>query len=557
MVRSAIVPCVALLALVAAGCSSPDDDGPDEVGTLTGTITGTVLDSSGSPVVGATIRYSGVSGDTSAKADLSTSTNTSGQFVLSGVGVTNVSTIGGNDANGPITLVIESPTSGTPTMGATVEVSPTAQSGGSATDIVFIDNFNVDTGPIRLPRLASTIAGTLRDAGTGAAVADTTLTLDFLGVEFDQDGTTGVASTYDSGGNRVVTSDAAGLFSFTGVYDDSCVRINVENLAIVSLTGSAPSCTSVTDEAVNSSSDDSALYVATTLDGGTTQLANVYVDGFDSDDTIAPTVSSVGGVVDATLDPAPLASRVTGVAPNGLVVNFSEPMQDGIDAADVSVVVGTAPDQYVAELADVRMASSTQLVVELSTVLPAGTPVELLIAREALLDTSGNALVLSEDLAYDSYSNSGTFLDLSLITYAAVDVTSPMVTGVVGVADADSNPGVLDASITGTAENPLVVVFSEPLLSLVDAGDVNVRVGNGNSQTNVGILGVELVAGTQLEIRLETALTAGRNVTIRIDRGVLSDFAGNLVVLNGAIAYDTMGGDDGQTLVLQLATPSS
>lgn len=559
LLRGAALLCASVGVFTMAGCSSPDDDDVTEVGTLTGVITGTIMDSSGAPIEGATVRYTGNT-DTSAKAEVTALTNASGQFEMPGIVVTNVTSIGSNDANGPITLVIDGPETGTPTMGATVEVTPSAQSSSSASSTVFIDGFNVDTGPVRIPRLATTVKGTLRDSATGAAVVGVGLNLDFQGVEFEQDGMTGIASTYDAGSNLTATSDAAGQFIFTAVYDDSCVRLNVSGVAIEAVSGAAPPCTDLSagdgDSGDTDTGDDTtALYFATNVDGGTLQLANVYVGAFDEGDSIAPQVSGVAGVVDITLSPAPLASSVTGVAPNGLTVNFSEPMQALIDAADVSVVVGTAPDQYIADLAAVRQPSSTQLVVEVATALPSGTPVQLLVAREALLDTAGNALALSADLAYDAFGGSNSaYLTLSLVSFAALDVSPPFVTGVDGVADAQNNPGQLDESVTGTGATPLTVRFSEPLQNLIAAGDVSVLLGSGSEQSTAEVVGVELVGGTALQIQLGEDLPLGTSVTVQLTKDELLDFAGNPVALNGALAYDTVGGNNGELLVLQLLT---
>ena len=70
------------MALALTGCMSPDeDDTPNEVTTLSGTVTGTVLDSNGSPIEGVVVRYTGAV----VKAAVSAVTNDAGQFELPGV----------------------------------------------------------------------------------------------------------------------------------------------------------------------------------------------------------------------------------------------------------------------------------------------------------------------------------------------------------------------------------------------------------------------------------------------------------------------------------------
>ena len=174
------------MALALTGCMSPDeDDTPNEVTTLSGTVTGTVLDSNGSPIEGVVVRYTGAV----VKAAVSAVTNDAGQFELPGVVVSGTSGIGANDANGPITLVLDTGELEMPHMGATVRVSPDADVIANPGDApVFINNFNVDTGPVRLPALNTEVRGTVRNAETGAAVSGVQVTLEFQGVEFDQDG---------------------------------------------------------------------------------------------------------------------------------------------------------------------------------------------------------------------------------------------------------------------------------------------------------------------------------------------------------------------------------
>lgn len=536
-----------LAALLLFGCESPDD-AVTEVAPLTGVITGTVLDGNGTPIPGVTVRYTGAT--STAKAEVSALTNASGQFELRGVIVTSVSSVGVNDANGPITLVVEGPIEGTRYMGATVQVSPTAQSATSVGgDTVFIDDFNVDTGPIRLPALDTTVRGTLRDAATGAPRAGVPVTLDFLGVEFDQDGTTGVASTYDSGANLVATSGADGVFEFAEVYADVCLRLDVAGSDVTSVTGSAPPC-GVT---VVGNPDPNALYFSTVQDGGTVQLANVYVNAFDDGDTIAPTVAAVAGVVDPSVAPALLESSVTGVAPGELVVTFSEPMQAIVEAADVEVRVGTEPDQYLAQTTAVILSDNTDLGIELAVAVPPSQPVTLRLLREALRDLAGNGVALSGSLAYDAFGGtSSQFLELALTSAVVADEVRPVATGVEGVAEASAHPGALDAAVDGTGEAPLVIAFSEPLRDSVELGEVEVRVGA--EQTPAVIRSVTLLGGNRLEVVLDDALPSDSEVTVLIPRSELDDLAGNAITLNDALGYDDFSGASNEFFTLLLVS---
>ena len=531
------------MALALTGCMSPDeDDTPNEVTTLSGTVTGTVLDSNGSPIEGVVVRYTGAV----VKAAVSAVTNDAGQFELPGVVVSGTSGIGANDANGPITLVLDTGELEMPHMGATVRVSPDADViANPGDDPVFINNFNVDTGPVRLPALNTEVRGTVRNAETGAAVSGVQVTLEFQGVEFDQDGNVGVAATYDSGANRTATTDSAGLFSFTGVYADSCVRVAVGGHEIVTTSASLPSCTELDHEPT----DASSISFATTNDGGVMDLATVTVDPYPNGDGIPPHVESTDGVVDDSVSPAPLASRIDGVAPNGFVVEFSEALQPGMDADDALVLIGEAPTQTTVAVAAATVSGST-VTVETDAALPAGERVQLWLAREALLDSAGNIAAPSTDVAYDSLSGDSAYLVLDYRTFSSPDLSAPRALGVAGVTDPAMSPATLDDSVTGLVSAPIVISFSESMKDIVEPGDVTVELDSGFAS----VLTTELVGETQLQIALDEPLPVGSEVTVRIDRAELQDSEGNGIVLSDDLAYDGFTGASAQFFTLFLAT---
>lgn len=408
----AIGAAIALSAVLAASaCTSPDDESSSLLTTLVGSIAGTIIDTNGAPIEGAIVRYSGASsGDVTAVSD------SAGQFELEDVVVVTVASLDPNDADGPITLQVESPESGTRTMGATVQVGPLAQITSVSDSSVFADGFVVDTGPIRLPRLDATVTGVLRDADTGVALADALVTLDFQGVEFEPDGNAGVVITYNSEGNLLVTSDSTGGFNFTEVYSDSCVRMFVSGQSIDSITGAAFPC-----ELTNADVGGGSRSFATTIDGGVTDLANVYVAPFETGDVIAPMVESVDGVVDDRQSPAPLYSNINGVSPNGFVIHFTEPMQAAVSLADVSVQVGTSGAATAVPVAAVSQPTTTTLEVSLVNPLPGAVPVALGVARGALADAAGNPLELNPLIAYDAFGGDAeSRLLLLLYTDAAV-----------------------------------------------------------------------------------------------------------------------------------------
>jgi hypothetical protein len=398
-----LLPMSAVLLLSA--CTSPDDS--DDPGILTGTITGTIQDTDGHAIAGVTIRYAGA-GETGAA--LTATTNADGQFSMPGVTVTGVSGTGvdaGNDANGPITLAIDAPTG---YMDATAQVSPTAQSTGTVGGgTVFLDNFNVGIGVVKLPALASSIKGVLRNSATGAAVGGASVSLDFTGVEFTQNGsTTGVATSYDSGIFVPVPTAADGSFTLSQVYNDSCVQLAVSGYAIAGISGSAPPC-----PMAGAATDPNTVNLRTSNASAPVQLATVSVTAFTSSDTLPPTVASVDGVVDPTQAQARLESSVT----TTFNVRFSETLQALLDTGDVYAVLGAAPNQTSARVSKAELTGGNTATITLESALPANTPVELHIAREALKDVAGNGVADAPALAYDSLSSQD--LVLSFISFSS------------------------------------------------------------------------------------------------------------------------------------------
>jgi hypothetical protein len=432
--------------LVLAACASPDDgNGVEEVTSLTGTITGTILDSNGSPVVGATVRYSGAAEE---NATLEVVTDSIGQFQMPGVTVSGLAGASSNDANGPLTLVVVPPAG---YMGATVEVTPEAQSTGSVGGgTLFIDNFNVGIGSLKLPALNTGVSGVLRSASTGAPIDGATLRLDFKGTEFDQDGEkTGVATTYDSGANRQAVTAADGSFSFADVYADACVNLSISNMALVSVSGSAPPCPTR-----GAASDSKTLNLATTDDGGTINLSTVSAEYYASGDVIAPYVSSVDGVVDVNESPAQLESSVK----QQLRVRFSETLQAGLlDLDDVTVALGSP--RTATPVDSVSLEGGNTVVIDLAQALPQSTAVTIVIAREALKDTGGNSVANGPAVAFDGLE--GQNLVLLLQSFGASN----------GIADA---PTVTQVDTQAIAGDPAFLA-TNALLDTVDPSTTDIR----------------------------------------------------------------------------------
>ncbi|WP_299692314.1 hypothetical protein [Hydrocarboniphaga sp.] len=404
--RSLVLLPVSAILLLSA-CASPDDNGdPTQVSDLTGTITGVIQDTRGHGIAGATIRYAGASED---GTPLSVTSGSDGSFSMPGVIVSGVSSIASNDVNGPITLVVASPSGDTTYLGATVSAMPTAQSGSSVGGgTVFVDGFNVGVGIVKLPQLASSVSGVLRSTSTGTAVSGAHLALNFIGVEPLTTATTaGVATSYDAA-SMSATSDSSGSFNFPTAYNDSCLQFVVSSYKIDSVTGSAPPC-----PIGGLASDTNTINLRTSDASSPVLLANVSVSPPTSSDTVAPFVASVDGVIDPSASPAQLESSVT----KTFTIHFSEPLEQGLlDPADVSVILGVSPNQTYAVVSAVTLADNTVTII-LGSAVPASTAVTLHIAREALKDTAGNGIADASGLAYDSLTSQE--LVLSFVSFGS------------------------------------------------------------------------------------------------------------------------------------------
>jgi hypothetical protein len=449
-------------ALLLGACASPDNNDATQVSDLTGNITGIVQDTRGHGIAGATISYAGAAGD---GKTLQVTSASDGSFSMPGVIVSGVSSIGANDVNGPITLVVTPPaaTSTAAYLGATVNATPTAQSGSSVGGgTVFVDGFNVGVGIIKLPQLASSVSGVLRDASTGVAIGSARVSLNFIGVEpIASDATAGVATSYDAA-SIAATSDSSGNFSFPSAYNDSCLQFVVTNYMIDSVAGSAPPCPTA-----GAATDPNTINLRTSDANSPVLLANVTVSVPTSSDTVPPTVASVDGVIDPTQSQAALESSVT----TTFTVHFSETMLAGaLNTGNAYVVLGASPNQTSAALTSAALTGSTATIV-LASALPASTPVALHISREALKDSAGNGIADAANLAYDSLTSQE--LVLSFISFGSANTT----------ASAATTAQVSKQAIT----NDLAYITTDALLDTVDnASDIRAARTPANTTTAYG-----------------------------------------------------------------------
>lgn len=371
---------------------------------FTGTASGTVTDSSGNAISNAVVSYTGTPA-------VSTTTNSAGQFALSGIQVSAISVGNGS----PISFQVVPPTGAVKYMTATVNAIPKAQLSPGATPSVS-STFSLNLGTIQIPAMAIAVTGTLRDSSTGAAISGVQLAMAFVATNFTKTtAPTGVTIALNPSSISPVTTAADGSFAFRQVYNDSCVRMNMLNYAISD--GSAPTCAGL-----QTSSDGNSLQLSTVTAvksedqiNGVLQLSTVSAQAFSSGDTIPPVVTQVDNALDSGSSPSPLASSVTGVCQTlsdgtvsgGLIVDFSEPMLSGVTTSNVKIVSGSLSAPVTQPLQSVQFINNnTQLQICTAAALPVPSNIFVEIMREVLKDQSSNqnGIALNQSIAYDSFA---------------------------------------------------------------------------------------------------------------------------------------------------------
>jgi hypothetical protein len=210
------------------------------------------------------------------------------------------------------------------------------------------------------------------------------------------------------------------------------------NAKLAGATGTLVACT------VPPAADTNSLTFSTkNAPGGVVNLGNVTATPIAVGDTISPYVTGVANVV-TSANPAILASSVTGLAPTGITINFSEPINT-TNIADIcpmtsecSIFVATGtPTAHVNVALNPDMPYSfdaTGQFMTIYTAAPLPLPVSgttgsgqfvVQIPKEDIKDLAGNPMTLGANnsntaaVPYESFVTSasgGVFLTLNLKT---------------------------------------------------------------------------------------------------------------------------------------------
>lgn len=413
-----LLPIAAMLAgsMVLAGCgddntTSTTGPGFAQVRSPVGTVVGSVVDTNGNPIAGATVTI----------GSRTATTNAGGQYEIAGVAVTNtvgtITTGGTNNQFIPVTIV---PPQGF--AGATVTVNPESQIFGDNTvitgttnpQLVFVDGYTASAGTVRLPALTTRVTGTLRNSATGNVIANEPMSLDFSDIWVDANAAGAPGNTVPANATSVAyavpyistTTNANGGFVFTNVPDDSCFVLRSANyIGLMFQTGNPTNvlgCNVPLDSGAQPVDLRGVLISTIAETANTVNLAGILATNDVNADNVSPYVVTVSGVPLPDTGNGPNFA-IPGVLSNGLdmtaatggvVLTFSEPIAANLTDSDLVVTRGAAPNQT-AVAATLAVLSATQIRVTTAAPLNPGTTFTINIRRQSLIDAAGNPVSTS------------------------------------------------------------------------------------------------------------------------------------------------------------------
>ena len=382
-------------------------------------ILGIVQDTNGNPVAGARVSI----GSTSVVTDAN------GAYSLNDIPVSGIAGSGSMQPATPveISIVPVSSDSGKNYLSATVSVTPSASTiiqtvdGDSSNTedallaIITTDGLAVSAGITVVPLLQSTVTGILRDYDTGLPVVNAVVGLEVLGVKGvvqQQEQNNGNGTSYGVGTYQAAT-DAEGRFEYTNLPVDTDFAISVADWLVDGLGGGDEGDTSI-----------SGAHFATTPEVVMQNIGTVYAEEITSQDDVNPFVVSVSGVV-VNSDPGLLNDDLDGS--QGLVINFSEPLQQLVDANSVYVYNETLESRI--NVSSAALSADGMSLTLTTSAISAGNVFSVYLNTMDFQDTSENPLIYraatpdfkgTATPAYDSNSSVGAMnsVRLRLKTYA-------------------------------------------------------------------------------------------------------------------------------------------
>ena len=575
----------------------------ERVANPVGTVTGLVQDIQGNGIAGAKVSIAG----------RTTTTTNEGTYQFTDIPVTGVVVNTSTSAGGTPTDVLGTtmqalvvsiqPPAGY--LGATVTVTAPAavidyggddnctdSNAGSTVNCAensnthsFIDGFIAQAGTAVLPALNASVTGVLRNSVTGESMANTEITLEMMGT-YDSAGPDGVvlpAGAMNNGAavsygvkNITTITDANGQFEFTGVPSKSELTPRVagfKTLSVQDHNGQAPTTLSTNNW-------------TTVVEVGAVMVAPIVQVA----DIVSPFVTRVDNVTNGVPglfnDDVDLTSTGT-----GLVVHFSEPLADSVDASvlenSVEVLVwndtgASAGDavydtdefgsgNYAAISALTLSADRTSMTVTLDTNLTEGQSVHVNMLAIDFTDTAGNPLTINPavTMSYDSAItgssvNNGNFIRLGISTFVEINKGAPAVTSVQGTEDTTG----IDTFEALTLKNSVFtdVNDADTLISHLNATDDD-GIGASEASARLNALqnaiggGAAGVDGDQALITFTPNSAAGYIILVQDELGVNQTSYANITAITGNVIEtnpaNVLTGANGSLLTLSDANDVS
>jgi hypothetical protein len=450
-----------------------EDNGGNSSGQVqgTGSVQGTVLDTNGLPVMGATVSLAGST----------VTTDASGYYHFTSVPLKGVDGSNDSDANGlAYTVTITGPEGY-----ANAQVSVTTNniqvdSGNNGTNnetttdngeqITWFDGFLAQAETANLPMFSSTVTGVLRNCDTGAALpAGVKVALDFTGI--DATGTNTGSNVNIGVPTFTTTTDESGLFSFDALPTDSDFTLAVEGYA-ADTAGSLP----------DSAAEAVVANITTTSEGIINNIGDLNVCMITSSDAIAPYIASVDSTINTNTGEgyswAVLSQGIDGT--EGIVLRFNEALDQSVINTAAVVVTSqvdfsdlNAGEKIETVESAVVSEDGLSMTITLATALPEKTKFSVWMPRHEYQDTSANRLVTGDSAGteYDSIASDDLVFDIVGTSTAAI----PGVAAVAAVDAVAAAPSTADLALNVASGITITTVATGVdsdgfTLTLVDGG---------------------------------------------------------------------------------------
>ena len=514
-----------------------------------GTVMGTVIDTNGNPIVGATV-FAG---------NRSATTSSGGTYELANIPVTGIEiTDKGDYLGGSVRLVIVPPAG---FLGGIVTVQPSAvidngrsdqgtteeTSSGSTNN--FIDGFTAVAGEAVLPAIGSegaTVTGVLRNSVTHEPIANQTLNLELEDVNGSaHTGNNGDEISYTTVSYPATTA-ADGSFTVAGLPNDSDLTFIIGGHHVSSVSTNA-----FGGQGVVTNDEVEVIHVG-----------NVYASPITSNDTKSPFVTAIEEVA-SNVTRAKLHDDTTTV----LTVHFSEPVVSSMIDVNSVIVRDLTVDAYI-PVTVVAAADARSMTITGASDFTAGSQLDIYMLKVDFQDIEGNLLDDDDSLGgnavkydFDDVDGNTDYAKLQVEVYRELNQNAAVVTNLVQ-ATVDDSPlrlasdldtasstfADVDMAMTAngiqqlnTADATIDTRITALIGALDKAGLVDasgVIIYNDDGTPNTGNLGLN--AGVSIDVaRVSFTPSNASDYMYRIER--------NGVALNTDIVIDSQSSPDAKS----------